>query len=266
MKFGQGLGDLFTDANATEVKQRRAIRCGFVATNSITQGEQVGVLWSWMLAQGIRIRFAHRTFQWSNDAPGKAAVHCVIVGFGMEEEKTPRLFEYDDIKGAAHEIAAKNINPYLVEAPSVVLPNRRQPICVVNEIREGSALIDDGHFLLTAEEAKQVLAEAPSLAECVRPFLNGDDFLNGRSKWCLWLEAAPPVALRGSSLILSRINAVKKFRLASGRQATKALAATPKNFGEIRQPIASYLFIPKTSSELRQFVPIGFVPSTQTLK
>ena len=261
VKFGQSHGDLFADANAAEIKQRRAIRCGFVATNSIIQGEQVGVLWSWMMAQGIRIQFAHRTFQWTNEAPGKAAVHCVIIGFGMEDVKARRLFEYNDIKGAAHEIATKNINPYLADAPSVVLPSRRQPICLVNEIREGSALIDDGNFLLTTDEAMQLIAESPDLADCVRPFLNGDYFLNGGEKWCLWLESASPTELRKNNLILSRVNAVKRFRLARGRAATQALASVPTSFGEVRQPMGNYLFIPKTSSELRQFIPIGFVPS-----
>ena len=98
----------------------------------------MGILWAWMLAQGIHIRFAHRTFKWTNEAPDKAAVHCVIVGFGMTAAQPPRLFVYDDIQGDPHEIPVKNINPYLVDAPSVVLPSRRKPICNVKEMTYGT--------------------------------------------------------------------------------------------------------------------------------
>jgi hypothetical protein len=191
VKFGQGHGDLFADADAAEVKQRRAIRCGFVSTSSIAQGEQVGVLWSWMMAQGIRIRFAHRTFQWTNEAPGKAAVHCVIVGFGMEEVRAHRLFEYDDIKGAAHEVAARNINPYLVDAPSVALPNRREPICNVSPIVFGSMPNDGGGLLLKPEEQEELLVSEPAAAPWIRRFMGAEEFLNNGTRWCLWLKDCP---------------------------------------------------------------------------
>ena len=119
-------------------------RCAFVSTNSITQGEQVGVLWGWMLSQGIRIQFAHRTFSWSNEAKGKAAVHCVIVGFGLQDHADKTIYEYEDIKGQPHAVPAKNINPYLVDAPDVVLPRRSKPICAVPDIRFGNQPIDGG--------------------------------------------------------------------------------------------------------------------------
>ena len=131
-------GGLVADVLEDEVRQRRSVRCAFVSTNSICQGEQVGVLWGWMLAQGVQLHFAHRTFQWSNDAPGKAAVHCIIVGFGMTPRK-PRLFDYEDIKGQPHEVAVTQLNPYLVDAPTVLLPKRSKPICEVPEIGIGQA-------------------------------------------------------------------------------------------------------------------------------
>src|SRR3989338_9228050 len=122
-------------AHASTSSARTGVRCAFVSTNSITQGEQAGVLWSWLLAQGIRIHFAHRTFQWSNEAKGMAAVHCVIIGFGAFDAEKKTIYEYEDIRGEAHAVAARNINPYLVDAPDVVLGKRSSPICAVPEIR-----------------------------------------------------------------------------------------------------------------------------------
>ena len=259
VEFGQGLGDLFADADAAEVKQRRSIRCGLVSTNSITQGEQVGVLWSWMMAQGIQIRFAHRTFQWTNDAPGKAAVHCVIVGFGMEEVKAARLFEYADIKGAAHEVAAKNINPYLVDAPSVALPNRREPICKISPIVFGSMPNDGGGLLLKPEEKAELLAIEPNAAPWIRRFMGAEEFLNNGTRWCLWLKDCPPQTLSRLKEVQRRIDLVRVHRSKSTRQTTKELAETPALFGEDRQPEGAYLLIPAHSSELRRFIPIGFM-------
>jgi hypothetical protein len=259
VKFGQGLSDLFTDAYAAEVKQRRAIRCGFVATNSITQGEQVGVLWAWMLAQGIRIRFAHRTFQWSNDAPGKAAVHCVIVGFGMEDAPAPRLFEYDNIKGAAHEVAAKNINPYLVDAPSVALPNRQEPICKVAALSYGSFALDDGNYTLDREARDFVLANGPNAKKYVRPFIGGQELLNAGERWCLWLKDANIQEISKLTEVLRRVEAVRTWRLKSGRATTVKLGDTPMLFAEVRQPSSKYVAIPTVSSERRNFIPVAFL-------
>jgi hypothetical protein len=259
VKFGQELDDLFADENVVEIKQRRAIRCGFVSTNSITQGEQVGVLWSWMMAQGIRIRFAHRTFQWTNEAPGKAAVHCVIVGFGMEDVTAPRLFDYDDIKGAAHEIAAKNINPYLVDAPSLALPNRRKPICKVSPIVFGSMPNDGGGLLLKPEEKAELLAIEPNAAPWIRRFMGAEEFINNGMRWCLWLKDCPPQVLSKLKAVRKRLDMVRQHRAKSDRQTTKDLAATPALFGEDRQPVNNYLFVPSVSSERRAFIPVGFM-------
>lgn len=259
VKFGQGLGDLFADADAAEVKQRRAIRCGFVSTNSITQGEQVGVLWAWMLAQGIHIRFAHRTFQWTNDAPGKAAVHCVIMGFGMEEVKTPRLFEYDDIKGAAHEVVVKNINPYLVDAPTVLLTNRNHPICEVPEIGIGNKPIDDGNYLFTTQERDAFIATEPKAKKYFKRWIGAYEFLNNSERWCLWLGDCPPSELAEMPHAVKRIEAVQKFRLASKSQPTKKIAETPSRFHVENMPRSNALLIPRVSSEKRRFIPMGIL-------
>jgi hypothetical protein len=239
-------------------------RCAFVSTNSITQGEQVGVLWGWMLAQGMKIQFAHRTFQWSNDAKGVAAVHCVIIGFGTDDLPGKVIFEYPDIKGPPVARAAKNINPYLVDAPNVVLPRRSKPICDVPEIGVGCQPIDGGNYLFTTSERDAFLRLEPGAAKFFRRWLGAEEFLNGFERWCLWLGGASPNELRTLPECLKRIQAVRDFRRASKRPVTVKLAETPTRFPVENMPTVPYLVLPETSSERRMFVPFGY-EAPQTL-
>ena len=253
------VGDLFVEAEEADASARQKIRCAFVSTNSITQGEQVGVLWGELLRQGMRIHFAHRTFKWSNDAPGKAAVHCVIVGFACGEPQQARLFDYADPAGEAHEIKVARINPYLVDAAEVVLPKRGEPICAVPEMVFGSMPNDGGHLLLTDAEKVEFLQQESAAASWIRPFLGAEEFINGIARWCLWLKDIEPKDLRLLPKVAARIALVKQHRLASTREATRKLADTPKLFGENRQPVGRYLVVPSISSEGRNIIPIGFL-------
>ena len=239
-----------------------SVRCAFVATNSIAQGEQVGVLWGWLLAHGMQIHFAHRPFKWSNEARGSAAVHCVIIGFGLENTAQKVLYAYDDPGGAPHAMTVANINPYLVDAPDVVLANRRSPICPVPEIAFGSMPNDGGHLLLTDDERQALLAQEPSAEKWVRRFMSADEFINNIPRWCLWLTDIAPSELRLLKKISERVAGCRAHRAASNRTATKALANTPTLFGEIRQPGDRYILIPRHSSERRDFIPIALLPST----
>ncbi len=263
VRFGKGeavVNDLFVDMADVDSRQRRAIKCAFVSTNSITQGEQVGVLWSQMLAQGIRIHFAHRTFQWTNDAPGKAAVHCVIVGFAAFEAGKKRLFEYAEIQGPPHEVAVENINPYLVDAPDVVLGKRRVPISRnAPPIVFGSMPNDGGNLLLSAEERKALLDAEPESQRFLRRLLGSEEYINGVERWCLWLVDASPSQLKALPLVRKRIERVKAKRLESLRATTRELADTPSLFGEIRQPRGRYVALPEVSSENRHYIPMGFL-------
>lgn len=234
-------------------------QAAFVSTNSITQGEQVGVLWGWLLAQGVHIHFAHRTFAWSNEARGKAAVHCVIIGFGLDDRPDKTIFEYADIKGEPHSVPARHINPYLVDAPDVLLGKRNGPICAVPRMNYGSMANDDGHLLLDAAAAASLTAETPALRPYIRRYTGAQEFLNGDERYCIWLVDAPPQLLRSSAQLRRRLDAVRAYRAASNRAATRELAATPGLFGEIRQPDTSYLLVPKVSSEQRHYMPIGFM-------
>jgi hypothetical protein len=239
------------------------IECAFVSTNSITQGEQVGVLWPALLARGIRINFAHRTFQWSNEAKGIAAVHCVIIGFALRDRSTKVLFEYDSPKGNPHAVVVNNINPYLVNAPDIVVEKRSRPICAVPEISYGSMALDDGHLLFSPDERKAMLASHPDAAAHLRKFIGGEEFLNRGERWCLWLAGVSPTDIRRWPPVLDRIEAVRHYRLSRGRENTQEMAKFPALFGENRQPDGPYLLLPKVSSETRPYMPIGiFGPDT----
>src|SRR5574340_144693 len=236
-------------------------RCAFVSTNSITQGEQVGVLWGWLLGKGMHIHFAHRTFQWSNEARGMAAVHCVIVGFGAFDVDKKTIYEYEDIRGEPHAVSAANINPYLVDAPDVVLQKRSQPVLNVPRMSFGNQPIDGGHFLLTEEERIELLRIEPQAERFIRPFVGADEFINNIPRYCLWLRGISPGELRRMPEIRKRVEAVKSFRESSKRQATQELAKTPTLFAFVSHPETDYLLVPSVSSERRQFVPIGFMPA-----
>ena len=248
--------------SAPPPSQPLATRCAFVSTNSITQGEQVGVLWGWLLAQGMHIQFAHRTFSWSNEARGKAAVHCVIVGFGLDNPAHKVIYEYEDIKGEPHALVAKNISPYLVDAPDVVLPRRSRPICPAPDIGIGNKPIDGGHYLFTTQERDAFIAKEPASAAWFRRWLGADEFLNGYERWCLWLGDCPPAELRAMPEALKRVQAVKAFRLASKSAPTQKLADTPTRFHVEFMPAKPYMVIPEVSSERREYIPLGYLPAS----
>lgn len=236
------------------------MRAAFVSTNSITQGEQVGVLWSWMLAQGIKIHFAHRTFSWSNEARGKAAVHCVIVGFGLQDIVDKTIYEYEDIKGEPHAVRANNINPYLVAAPDVILGAKTNPIWNVPAMVYGNKPVDGGNLLLSDEDKMDLLAKEPLVEKWIRPLLGAEEFINNKPRWCLWLVDIAPNELKALPETLKRIKAVKEMRLASTKLPTVKLANSPTLFGELRAvaETENYILIPSVSSERRHYVPLGF--------
>ena len=241
------------------IKGNADTHVGFVSTNSIVQGEQTGVLWSWVRAQNVHTHFAHRTFRWSNEASGNAAVHCVMIGFGLSIPTQRVIFEYENLNSAPHATAANNINPYLVDATDVFLPFRRTSICPVPPIVFGSMANDGGHLFLDDAEKASLLAQCPSAAPWIRPFLGADEFINNIARWCLWLQDCPPATLRAMPAVMARVQKIRALRAASSRPATQALAATPTLFGEIRQPEGRYLLVPCHSSERREIIPIGFV-------
>lgn len=249
---------------AAKYIQGTRIKVALVSTNSISQGEQVGILWNELFNKyGIKIHFAHRTFQWNSEARGKAAVHVVIVGFGNFDIEDKYLFEYENIKGQPHKVAVKKINPYLVEGGDIAIKPRPKPLCSVPPIVFGSMPNDGGNLLLTDDEKKQMLAKEPYLKKYIRPLISAYEYLNGLKRYCLWLNNADPGDIVASKLLKERIEKVKQYRLESQREATRKLAEYPGLFGEIRQPETEYILIPSTSSENRLYVPASFFDKNQ---
>jgi len=234
-------------------------RCAFVSTNSIAQGEQVGVLWNELFNRyHLKIHFAHRTFKWSNEARGKAAVHVVIVGFAGFDIREKRIFEYHDINGEPHESTVSNINPYLVEGKDLIIMGRKKPMCSVPALIYGSKPVDDGNLFLTDTEKEQILLCNPNISKYIRPILSSHEFLHGKNRWCLWLENANPTDLSRMPEVMKRLENIRQFRLQSTKKTVNLQASTPAVFSEIRQPDSDYILIPRHSSENRKYIPIGF--------
>ena len=235
-------------------------RVAFVSTNSIAQGEQTGILWSELFGRyGIKIQFAHQTFKWNNEAKGIAAVHCVIIGFGKTDVSQKYLFEYDDIKGEPTMQVVKNINGYLVDGRDIVITNRTKPLCNVSEIIKGSETTDDGHLMLSTEEVNLIKNKYPDAVQYIRPFIGGGDFIKGVVRYCLWLKDANINIIRKVPLIMQKVEDVRIFRSKSSKERTRYWAKYPMLFSEDRQPNSRYLFIPKVSSERRNYIPFGYV-------
>jgi hypothetical protein len=259
---GTGVLDYVTAwyLKAAQFIQNTKIKVAFVSTNSISQGEQVGLLWTILFNQyKLKIHFAHRTFSWRNEAKGNAAVHCVIVGFANYDTNNKSIFEYEDIKGEPHEIKVKNINPFLVEGKDITVENRKSPICKVPEIIYGSFALDDGNYTLSEEERNQIIAENSNSKKLIKPFIGGRELLHSERRYCLWLLNADPNEIKTNSKIKERVEAVRKWRSNSDRANTKKLAETPTLFAEVRQPKTSYLAFPTVSSVNRKYIPIAFL-------
>jgi len=237
------------------------INCAFVSTNSITQGEQVAILWPYIFALGVKIHFAHRTFNWSNEARGKAAVHCVIIGFGLKDEPNKIIYEYENIKAESHLVKVSNINPYLVDAPNIIIVNQTNPICSVPQMSKGSQPSDGGNLILTTKEKLEIVNEEPGAERYIRKFLGADEFLNNKERWCLWLESVSPEEIRSMPAVMRRIEKVREVRKRSKYACSIGSDARPSLFERIRQPQTNYIIIPRVSSERRNYLPIGYVSS-----
>ena len=233
------------------------IRAAFVSTNSITQGEQVAAVWKPLFdAFGIHIDFAYRTFKWSNEAKGKSAVHCVIVGFSAAYNGEKVIYDGDI------ELAAANINPYLVDSPDVFIESRQQPLCDVPQMITGNGPTDGGHLIIEDVDLPDFLKADPLSEKYIRRFMGADEFINKKSRWCLWMVGANPNELKKCPTVIKRVESVRAFRAKSVAAATQKSAETPALFQEIRQPNTDYIVVPIVSSECRRYIPIGFLSAT----
>jgi N-6 DNA Methylase len=243
---------------ALEYIQNTQIEVAFVSTNSITQGAQVAVLWGYLLANGVCINFAHRSFHWSNLARGKAGVTVVIIGFATFDRGLKELFEYVKSSDEPIETNPTKINPYLVDAGDTVIKTRKSPLSDAPKIVKGNIPVDSSFLLLTDAEKEEYIMREPSGAKYIRPFIGAKELIYDIKRWCFWLVDIDPSEFRNLPLLRERIEGVRRFRLASKKEATRKYAELPFLFMEIRQPTHPYLAIPEVSSINRKYIPLSF--------
>jgi len=248
------------ESNLIEEKDLPKTKTAFVSTNSISQGEQVSILWSELFNKfHTKIHFAHRTFKWSNEARGNAAVHVVIIGFSNFDINEKMIFEYDNISKEPHEIRAKNINPYLTEGKDIFIESRGKPIHSYPEMIKGSQPTDGGNLLLEQNQYEELIFKEPNAKKWIKPFVGSQEFINGQYRYCLWLKGIMPNELRSMPLVIERIEKVKESRLKSPTPSVREFSKFPHLFTQDRQPSTNYLVIPEVSSINRNYIPIGFL-------
>ncbi|MBO7121697.1 MAG: class I SAM-dependent DNA methyltransferase [Treponema sp.] len=232
-------------------------KAALVSTNSITQGEQVAVLWKPLFEQHeVQLDFAWRTFRWDSESTEKAHVHCVIVGFSNKDSNQKQKIIFDE-NGNSQIVT--NINGYLLDAPTIFIDKNSKPLCDVPPMIRGSSPIDDGNFILTIEEKEEYIKKEPQGEKFLRPFMMGKDFIDRKPRFCFWLVGANPSEFRKCPILMNRIEAVRNFRLKSSKAATVQSAETPTIFGEMRPCESDYIAIPKVSSEQRRYIPMDYL-------
>lgn len=240
---------------SAELIQDTTVEVALVSTNSITQGEQVAILWkNLMLDFEIIINFAYLPFVWNSEAKDKAKVHCVIIGFSKRDKKEKKIF---DSIGQANKV--NQINGYLLEAENVFIENRSVPIENVCEIGIGNKPIDGGYYLFDEDEMEKFIEIEPSSKKYFKKWYGAQEFINQTKRFCLWLGETAPSELRRMPHVLKRIDAVKKYRLSSPSEGTRKIAEKPTRFHVENMPNEDYLLIPSTSSENRRYIPMGFL-------
>lgn len=241
---------------SADMMKGTVIRTALVSTNSITQGEQVAILWKNLFEHGVHIDFAHRTFRWDSEASLKAHVHCVIVGFSKAPGTAKKqLFDNGIVK------YVDNINGYLIEADDIVIESRTNPICNVPRIGIGNKPIDNGNYLFTKDEMIEFIKLEPKSKPYFKKWLGSKEFINGYCRYCLWLGDCSPKELRSMPECLKRVEAVREYRLNSTSAGTRKIAETPTRFHVENMSNGNSIIIPETSSEKRRYIPLGFVDS-----
>jgi hypothetical protein len=236
------------------------IKVGFVSTNSILQGEQVGTLWNPLFKKyGIKIHFAHRTFTWNNEAKGNAAVKVIIIGFAPFDVNQKFIFDYSSSNEVICINKIRNINPYLIEGRDIAVTPSGKPICNVPKIINGSKPVDGGNLIFTEDQKDEFLKVEPNSLNYFRLFAGAEDYIKGKRRFCLWLKDINPSEVKSMPFVLDRIKKVKDFRLNSPKEYTRKKADFPMLFEQIRQPESDFILIPRVSSENRKYIPLGFL-------
>ncbi len=234
---------------------RANICVAYVSTNSIVQGESVSTMWKPIFEQGFEISFAYTPFIWSNEAKGKAAVHCVIIGLALKGSvKIKRIYTQNSV------IETDNINGYLLPAPNIFIQSRGKPLTVgMPEMSKGSQPTDGGNLILSVKERDALISQYPQTVKWIRQYISANDFINNELRYCLWLKGVSPTEYRSVKPIMQRLEKIAEIRKKSPTASVQREATTPMLFTQIRQPEERFLVVPEVSSERRKYIPIGYM-------
>ncbi|MBP5435648.1 methylase, partial [bacterium] len=255
---------------ALDIIRYTNVRCAFVSTNSICQGESVAALWKPLFDVGLKIDFAWRTFRWDSESTQKAHVHCVIVGFSCRDTRGSRAENNAVERTATRQIfnadgtviEAENINGYLLDAPNIFIQNRNRNLNpALPKMSKGSQPTDDRNLILSTDEKDELTRKYPESAKFIRRFMGADEFINNKKRYCLWLKDVAPNEYRKIPPVIVRLERVAEFRRKSPTASVQRDSEIPMLFTQIRQPETDYLAIPRVSSENRKYIPIGFISS-----
>lgn len=233
--------------------QNTRSKCAFVSTNSICQGEQVAMLWKPIFDMGIEISFAHKSFKWSNNAKNKAAVVCVIVGVECESKKRKSLYSGDQ------HILVDYISPYLIPNVKSIIGRTSAPISNFPDMIMGSKPSDGGNLIFDSEKKDELLRAYPELSDIIKGYMGADDFLNGFQRYCLWMDKDKYTKYQYIAPVASMVEGVKQFRLNAKAESTVEYAQYPYAFRQPQYQETESIIVPSTSSERREYIPIGFL-------
>ena len=240
---------------AAEYSQGTNIHCAFVSTNSITQGEQVAPIWNTLITRfNVNIIFAYKTFVWDSEATQKAHVHCVIIGFKVDNDNKEKFIYSNDLR-----TPAKNISPYLIDSPTVLINSRSTPLNAPNPMLLGNKPADGGNLIISEAEKEEILSQEPYLQKYIHKYLGAEEYINNKIRYCFWLKDAEPSEIRRSKELCRRLDSVRIMRENSTAKPTREKSVTPHLFFFISQPDSNYLIVPSTSSERRRYIPVGFM-------
>ena len=239
-------------AKAANLIEQSQIKCAFVSTNSITQGEQVSVLWEYLSSKGVFIDFGYKSFVWNSEAKDKAKVHCVIIGFSLKNNGEKIIFDKDS------KLIVESITPYLTEGKMIFVGRMNNPISLVEGITKGCQPTDGGNLIIEEEDYIEFIKQEPNAKKYIKRLYGAVEFINNRKRYCLWLTGISPAELRSMPKVLERVQKVKEMRLNSSAEGTRKLADRPHEFRETYN-FDSYIIIPSTSSENRKYIPMGFM-------
>jgi hypothetical protein len=230
------------------------VKSAFVSTNSITQGEQVGLLWPHIFSKGLELGFAHQSFKWANHAKGNAGVTCVIIGLRNKSADKCRLFKGGIVQ------TVDSIGPYLTSGAPIIIARRSSPISNIPKMLKGSFATDGGALFLTETEKKNLEQLHPDCSALVRQAMGSSEFINSEKRWCLWIKDDRTEIAQQSEFIQKRLEAVCAFRLDSKADCSQNYAKYPHRFKQITHREAPSIIIPRVSSERRLYIPMGFLP------